>query len=77
VWLAQLVRFLMVKLIHSSSDSKFNIDVLFRANYFFSGRDVPVDNETFLVIDFINLKIKPTQGVFGLAVTMKKSCCGL
>jgi hypothetical protein len=44
---------------------------------FLVGGDVSVDNETFLVIDFINLKIKPTQGVFGLAVTVKKSCCGL
>jgi hypothetical protein len=25
------------------------------------GDDVPIDNEMFLVIDFINLKIKPAQ----------------
>jgi hypothetical protein len=25
------------------------------------GGDVPIDSETFLVTDFVNLKIKPTQ----------------
>jgi hypothetical protein len=25
------------------------------------GDDVPIDNETFLMTDFVNLKIKPTQ----------------
>jgi hypothetical protein len=28
---------------------------------FLVGDDVPVDNETLLVTDFVNLKIKPTQ----------------
>jgi hypothetical protein len=28
---------------------------------FLVGVDVSVDNETFLVIDFVNLKIKPIQ----------------
>jgi hypothetical protein len=28
---------------------------------FLVGGDVPVDNETLLVIDFVNLKIKPAQ----------------
>jgi hypothetical protein len=28
---------------------------------FLVGYDVPIDNETFLVTDFINLKIKPAQ----------------
>jgi hypothetical protein len=29
------------------------------------GGDVPVDSEAFLVIDFVNLKIKPTQSFKG------------
>jgi hypothetical protein len=29
------------------------------------GADVPVDSEAFLVIDFINFKIKPTQSFKG------------
>jgi hypothetical protein len=35
--------------------------VAFTANYFFSEGDVPVDNKTLLVTDFVNLKIKSTQ----------------
>ncbi len=35
--------------------------VAFTANYSFSGDDVPVDSETLLMTDFVNLKIKPTQ----------------
>jgi hypothetical protein len=35
--------------------------VIFIDNYFLVGVDIFVDNEMFLVIDFINLKIKPTQ----------------
>jgi hypothetical protein len=35
--------------------------VAFMTNYFFSGGDVPIDNETLLITDFVNLKIKPTQ----------------
>jgi hypothetical protein len=32
-------------------------------NYFFS--HVPVDNETLLITDFVNLKIKPVQSFEG------------
>jgi hypothetical protein len=35
--------------------------VLFTVNYFLVRGDVPVDSEVLLVIDFMNLKIKPTQ----------------
>jgi hypothetical protein len=37
------------------------MSVVFIANYFFSGYDVSVDNKMFLIIDFVNLKIKSTQ----------------
>jgi hypothetical protein len=39
--LAQLVRFLVVKLTHICSNPKFNIGVIFEANYSFSGRRHP------------------------------------
>jgi hypothetical protein len=42
VGLAQLVRFLVVELIHSDSNSKFNICVVFTANYSFSGKSMRV-----------------------------------
>jgi hypothetical protein len=35
--------------------------VVFTANYFLVRDDVPVDNETLLVTDFVNLKIKSAQ----------------
>jgi hypothetical protein len=35
--------------------------VVFIDNYFLVGVDIFIDNEMFLVIDFINFKIKPTQ----------------
>jgi hypothetical protein len=35
--------------------------VVFMTDYSFSKRQRPVDNETFLLIDFINLKIKSAQ----------------
>jgi hypothetical protein len=37
------------------------MSVIFTVNYFLVGDDVPVDSETLLVTDFVNLKIKPTQ----------------
>jgi hypothetical protein len=36
--LAQHVRFLVVKLTHQISNSKFDMDILFTVNYDFSGR---------------------------------------
>jgi hypothetical protein len=38
VGLAQLFRFLMIKLTHLSLNSRFNMSVIFTTNYFFSGR---------------------------------------
>jgi hypothetical protein len=36
--LAQLVRFLVIELVHSGSNPRFDIDAVFTTNYFFSGR---------------------------------------
>jgi hypothetical protein len=49
------------KLTHSGLNSRFDMSVAFTVNYFFSGDDVPVDNKTLLVTDFMNLKIKSAQ----------------
>jgi hypothetical protein len=38
VRLAQLVRFIVVKITHPDSNTRFNMDVPFTINYFFSGR---------------------------------------
>jgi hypothetical protein len=59
--LIQLVRFLVIELTHLYLNPRFNMYIIFMTNYFFSGRRHPIDSETFLVTDFINLKIKPTQ----------------
>jgi hypothetical protein len=61
VSLVQLIRFLVVELIHTCSNIRFDMSVVFTANYSFSGGDVSVDSETLLVTNFMNLKIKPTQ----------------
>jgi hypothetical protein len=61
VGLAQLVRFLVVKLTYSGLNAIFDMSVIFTANYFFRGGDVSVDSDTFLVTDFVNLKIKSVQ----------------
>jgi hypothetical protein len=37
------------------------MSVVFTANYFLLGDDILIDNETLLMIDFVNLKIKLTQ----------------
>jgi hypothetical protein len=65
VALTQLVRFLVVELTHTDSNPKFDISVVFTANYFLVGGDIPVDNETFLVTDFVNFKIKPVPSFGG------------
>jgi hypothetical protein len=52
----------VVELIYSDSNSRFDMSIIFTTNYFFSVTDdVPVDNETFLMTDFVNLKIKLAQ----------------
>jgi hypothetical protein len=59
--LAKLIRFLVVKLTHPYLNPRFDIYIIFTVNYFLVISDVPVDSETLLVTDFINLKIKLTQ----------------
>jgi hypothetical protein len=56
--LAQLVRFLVVELIHSGSNLIFDMSVVFLTNYSFSGRQRTVNSEVLLEIDFVNLEIK-------------------
>jgi hypothetical protein len=53
---SQLIRFLVVKLIHTDLNLRFDMSVIFITNYSF-----PINSETFLMINFVNLKIKPTQ----------------
>jgi hypothetical protein len=50
-----------MELIHSDSNPRFDMCVIFTANYFFSVRRRPVDDETLLMTDFMNLKIKSVQ----------------
>jgi hypothetical protein len=50
-----------VELIHSGLNHIFDMRVVFMANYFLVEGDVLVDNETLLVTDFVNLKIKSAQ----------------
>jgi hypothetical protein len=61
VSLVQLVRFLVVELTHPDLNPRFDISIIFMTNYFLMGGDVPINNETLLVTDFVNLKIKPAQ----------------
>jgi hypothetical protein len=56
-----LVRFLVMKLIHPDLNFRFDMIIAFTDNYSFSGGDVPINSETLLVIDFMNLKIKSVQ----------------
>jgi hypothetical protein len=52
----------MVELTYLDLNYKFNMRIIFMINYFFSVRDdVLVDSETFLMTDFMNLKIKSAQ----------------
>jgi hypothetical protein len=48
------------ELIHPGLNHTFDIYIVFMFNYFSVGDDVLIDSETFLVTDFVNLKIKPT-----------------
>jgi hypothetical protein len=50
-----------VKLIHLGLNPRFDMCVVFMVNYFFSGRQCPVDSEAILMIDFVNLNIKSAQ----------------
>jgi hypothetical protein len=58
VGLVQLIRFLVMELTLSYSNLRFNIGVIFIANYSFSGR---LDSKTLLVTNFVNLNIKSAQ----------------
>jgi hypothetical protein len=44
---------------------RFNMSVVFIANYFLVEVDVFVNNESLLMIDFVNLKIKSAQSFRG------------
>jgi hypothetical protein len=55
----------VVELIYPGLNLRFDMSVIFTANYSFSGRRCPVDSETLLVTDFVNLKIKLTQSFTG------------
>jgi hypothetical protein len=58
--LVQPIRFLMVELIHSDLNFRFDMCIVFMTNYFLARDDISVDSETFLVTDFVNLNIKST-----------------
>jgi hypothetical protein len=61
VSLVQLVRFLVVKLTHTCSNSRFDMSAVFTANHSFSGSDIPINSDALFETGFMNLKIKPTQ----------------
>jgi hypothetical protein len=56
VCLVQLVRFLIVKLIYLDLNFKFDMNIVFMVNYFLVGGDVPIDSESLLMTDFVNLR---------------------
>jgi hypothetical protein len=47
----------VVKLIHLF---RFNINIIFITNYFFSEDDALINNDALLITDFMDLKIKST-----------------
>jgi hypothetical protein len=55
VGLAQLIRFLVVKLTYICSNFKFDMGVTFTTNYFLVGDNVLIDSKTLLITDFVNL----------------------
>jgi hypothetical protein len=61
VGLAQLIRFLVMKLTHSDLNLRFDMSVTFTVIILSVGGSVSVDSETLLVTDFVSLKIKLTQ----------------
>jgi hypothetical protein len=61
VSLLQLVRFLVVKLTHSYLNHKFDMSVIFTANYFFGGRRHLHRQRDVFMTNFMNLKIKLIQ----------------
>jgi hypothetical protein len=64
VGLAQLIRFIVLKLTQSDSNPRFDISVILQL-IILSVKQRPVDSEMFLMTDFINLKIKSAQSFRG------------
>jgi hypothetical protein len=54
-----------VELTHTDLNLRFDIVLYLRLIILSVGGDVPIDSETFLVTDFVNLKIKPHQSFRG------------
>jgi hypothetical protein len=63
--MAQLVRLLVVELTYICLNHRFDMSVIFTANILSVIVDIPVDSETFLMTDFVNLKIKSDQSFRG------------
>jgi hypothetical protein len=61
VGLAQLVRFIVVELTHLGSILRFDTILYLWLIILLVRGDILIDNETLLVTDFVNLKIKPIQ----------------
>jgi hypothetical protein len=59
--LVQLNRFIVVELTHPCSNLRFDINIIFTNNFSFNERCISVNNESFLITNFMNLKIKSTQ----------------
>jgi hypothetical protein len=55
----------MIDLSNSDLNFIFDMSVVFMINYFLNNRrrDVPIDNETLLMNNFVNLKIKSVQSI--------------
>jgi hypothetical protein len=66
------VRFLLMELIYTCLNLKFDTCVIFMTNYFLVGDNILVDSDALLVIDFMNLKIKSAQSFEG--AHMSKLC---
>jgi hypothetical protein len=47
-----------MKLIYLDLNFRFDMSIIFIANYFLVGDDVFIDNETLLITDFVHHKIK-------------------
>jgi hypothetical protein len=59
-------RFVIVELTHSDSNPRFDIGVAYLRLIILSlVSNIPVDNETLLMTDFMNLKINPQMCSYG------------
>jgi hypothetical protein len=59
--LQSAVSFFLLKLTYSDLNNRFDMNIIFITNYFLRTDDVLIDNETLLITDFMNFKIKPIQ----------------